>query len=158
MIDILHSEQFCDDTPHQVFAKLLDEGPIPCAQSRTRYRILESEHGCVRERRKHVQRPDYVKPELLATKPNQVWSWDITKLKGPVTWTYFYLYVILDIFSRHVVGWMIAHREQSALAKRLIKDSCTKQKIEARAAHASRRPGIEYEVKGPLPIFWAIWG
>jgi len=139
VIDILHSEQFCDDTPHQVFAKLLDAGQYHCS-IRTMYRILESEHGCVRERRKHVQRPDYVKPELLATKPNQVWSWDITKLKGPVTWTYFYLYVILDIFSRHVVGWMIAHREQSALAKRLIKDSCTKQKIEPEqlTLHADR--------------------
>ena len=80
--------------------------------TRTMYRILEAEHGCVKERRSHVQRPKYVKPELLATEANQVWSWDITKLKGPVKWTYFYLYVIMDIFSRYVVGWMIAQREQ----------------------------------------------
>ena len=139
VIDLLHSEQFCDDTPHQVYARLLDEGQYLCSV-RTMYRILESEHGCVKERRKHVQRPKYAKPELLATKPNQVWSWDITKLKGPVKWTYFYLYVILDIFSRYVVGWMIAHCERAALAKRLIKDSCAKQNIEPEqlTLHADR--------------------
>jgi len=139
VIDVLHSEQFCDDAPHQVYAKLLDEGRYLCS-IRTMYRILEAEHGCVKERRKQVQRPQYVKPELLATEPNQVWSWDITKLKGPVKWTYFYLYVILDIFSRYVVGWMIAHREQAALAKRLIKDSCVKQTIESKqlTLHADR--------------------
>ncbi len=103
VIDVLHSEQFCDDAPHQVYAKLLDEGRYLCS-IRTMYRILGAEHGCIKERRKQVQRPNYVKPELLATAPNQVWSWDITKLKGPAKWTYFYLYVILDIFSRYVVG------------------------------------------------------
>jgi transposase InsO family protein len=82
------------------------------------YRILSAEHNGVKERRAHVQRPHYSKPELLATAPNQVWSWDITKLKGPAKWTYFYLYVILDIFSRLVVGWMVAHRELDSLAKR----------------------------------------
>jgi putative transposase len=129
VIDILNSERFLDDTPYQIYATLLDEGHYHCS-IRTMYRTLATEHGCVKERRRHVQRPNYVKPELLATEPNQVWSWDITKLKGPVKWTYFYLYVILDIFSRYVVGWMIAHREQAALAKRLIHDSCTKQNIE----------------------------
>jgi transposase InsO family protein len=79
------------------------------------HRILAAENGCVKERRRLIQRPHYTKPELLATKPNEVWSWDITKLKGPVKWTYFYLYVILDIFSRYVVGWMLSHREQDAL-------------------------------------------
>ncbi len=93
------------------------------------YRILDK-HNEVKERRKQVKRPYYEKPELLATGPNQVWSWDITKLKGPVKWTYFYLYVILDIFSRYVVGWMVAHREQAALAKRLIAETCKKQHIE----------------------------
>jgi len=93
-------------------------------------RILTSEHGNVKERRKGHQRTHYHKPELLATKPNEVWSWDITKLKGPVTWSFFYLYVIMDIFSRYVVGWMVAHREQDALAKRLIEQSCIKQNIE----------------------------
>jgi putative transposase len=93
------------------------------------YRIL-AEHGEVRERRNQLRHPAYEKPELLATAPNQVWSWDITKLKGPVKWTYFYLYVILDIFSRYVVGWMIAHRESATLAKRLIAETCEKEKIE----------------------------
>jgi len=93
------------------------------------YRILSDEHGKVEDRRRQVKRPNYSKPELLATMPNQVWSWDITKLKGPAKWTYFHLYVIMDIFSRYVVGWMVAHRESTALAKRLIEQSCIKQDI-----------------------------
>ena len=151
VIDVLHSEEFCDDAPHQVYAKLLDDGKYLCS-IRTMYRILEAEHGCVKERRKHVQRPKYVKPELLATEPNQVWSWDITKLKGPVKWTYFYLYVILDIFSRYVVGWMIAHCEQAALAKRLIKDSCAKQGIEhgQLTVHADRGSSMKSKVVAHL--------
>lgn len=129
VIDILHSERFQDKAPRQVYATLLDEGQYHCSV-RTMYRILTDEHGDVKERRRHVRRPSYQKPELLATTPNQVWSWDITKLKGPVKWTYFYLYVILDIFSRYVVGWMVAHREQDALAKRLIEETCEKQHIQ----------------------------
>jgi putative transposase len=128
VIDLLHCERFQDDAPRQIYATLLDEGQYHCSV-RTMYRILESVHGDVKERRKQVQRPVYEKPELLATTPNEVWSWDITKLKGPVTWTYFYLYVIMDIFSRYVVGWMVAHRESAALAKRLIEDTCSKQGI-----------------------------
>lgn len=151
VMDVLHSEQFCDDAPHQVYAKLLDEGRYLCS-IRTMYRILEAEHGCVKERRRHVQRPHYSKPELLATAPNQVWSWDITKLKGPAKWTYFYLYVILDIFSRYVVGWMIAHREQDALAKRLIEDSCAKQEIEhgQLTVHADRGSSMRSKVVAHL--------
>jgi putative transposase len=151
VVDILHSEQFCDDAPHQIYAKLLDEGRYLCS-IRTMYRILETEHGFVKERRKHVQRPKYVKPELLATKPNQVWSWDITKFKGPMKWTYFHLYVILDIFSRYVVGWMIAHYEQAALAKRLIKDSCAKQEIEPGrlTIHADRGSSMKSKVVAHL--------
>jgi putative transposase len=151
VINILHSDRFCDDAPHQIYAKLLDEGRYLCS-IRTMYRILEAEHGCVKERRRHVQRPKYVKPELLATEPNQVWSWDITKLKGPVKWTYFYLYVILDIFSRYVVGWMIAHREQAVLAKRLIKDSCDKQKIGhgQLTVHADRGSSMKSKVVAHL--------
>ncbi len=139
VVDILHSERFLDDTPYEIYATLLDEGQYHCS-IRTMYRILASKHGCVKERRKHVQRPNYVKPELLATAQNQVWSWDITKLKGLVKWTYYYLYVIIDIFSRYVVGWMIAHREQAALAKRLIEDSCDKQTIkpDQLVVHADR--------------------
>lgn len=94
------------------------------------YRLLEAEHGCVKERRAQVQRPHYRKPQLLAQAPNQVWSWDITKLKSIVKWTCFYLYVIIDIYSRYVVGWMVAHREQDALAKRLIEETCLKQHIQ----------------------------
>ena len=95
------------------------------------YRIL-SEHGEVRERRNQLRHPNYQKPELVAEAPNQVWSWDITKLReGPVKWTYFYLYVILDIFSRYVTGWMLARRESAELARRLISESCLKQNIEA---------------------------
>ena len=98
----LHSERFVDRSPAEVWATLLDEGQYLCS-IRTMYRVLE-QHDQVRERRDQVSRPHYQKPELLATGPNQVWSWDITKLLGPAKWTYFYLYVILDIFSRYVVG------------------------------------------------------
>ena len=90
VIDILHSDRFLDDTPYQIYATLLDEGLYHCSV-RTMYRLLTEEHGCVKERRKHVQRPNYTKPELLATSQNQIWSWDITKLKGPAKWTYYYL-------------------------------------------------------------------
>ncbi len=138
VLDTLHEERFWDSNPYQVYATLLDEGTYFCS-IRTMYRVL-AKHDEVRERRRQVSRPNYEKPELLATGPNQVWSWDITKLKGPAKWTYFYLYVILDIYSRYVVGWMVAHREQAALAKRLIKDSCQKQNIqpEQLTLHADR--------------------
>lgn len=103
------------------------------------YRILEAEDE-VKERRNQLEHPSYAKPELLATRPNEVWSWDITKLKGPVKWTYFYLYVILDIFSRYAVGWMLAARESATLAKRLIEATCQKQVIaeEQLTLHADR--------------------
>ena len=126
---VLSSERFQDKAPYEVYATLLDEGQYHCS-IRTMYRILGDENGSVKERRRGHQRGYYTKPELLATGPNQVWSWDITKLKGPAKWTYFYLYVIMDIFSRYVVGWMVAHREQDALAKRLIEESCMKQSIQ----------------------------
>ena len=125
VLDLLHSPRFCDQAVPQVFATVLDEGSYLCSQ-RTMYRILES-CGEVRERRNQLHRPNYAKPELLATGPNQVWSWDITKLKGPRKWTYFHLYVILDIFSRKVVGWMIAHRESSALAQKLIAETIARE-------------------------------
>ena len=128
VIDLLHSERFVDQAPHEVYATLLDEGVYRCS-IRTMYRIL-AENKEVRERRNQLRHPVYQKPELLATGPNQVWSWDITKLLGPVKWSYFYLYVILDIFSRYVVGWMIATRESATLAERLIKETCEKQGIE----------------------------
>jgi putative transposase len=127
ILDVLHSERFRDKAPAEVYATLLDEGTYLCSV-RTMYRILE-QAGEVRERRDQLRRPNYQKPQLLATAPNQVWSWDITKLLGPVKWSCFYLYVILDIFSRYVVGWMIADRESAELAKRLIGETCGKQNI-----------------------------
>jgi putative transposase len=124
----LNSERFSDLAPREVYATLLDEGRYVCSV-RTMYRIL-GENGEVRERRDQLRHPAYKKPELLATGPNQVWSWDITKLLGPAKWTYFYLYVILDIFSRYVVGWMVARGESAALASRLIEETVVKQGIE----------------------------
>jgi len=128
VIDLLHSERFRDKAPTQVYATLLEEGIYHCA-IRTMYRILAS-LAEVRERRNQLRHPKYTKPELLATAPNQVWSWDITKLKGPVKGTLFYLYVILDIFSRYVVGWLLAHRESATLAKKLITETSDKQQID----------------------------
>jgi putative transposase len=127
VIEVMHSKRFMDLAPYQIYATLLDEGTYLCSV-RTMYRIL-SEEGESKERRNQLRHPVYSKPELLATGPNQVWSWDITKLKGPAKWVYYYLYVILDIFSRYVVGWMVAHRESATLAKRLIEESCTKQGV-----------------------------
>jgi len=151
VIETLHSDRFQDKAPAEVYATLLDEGRYYCS-IRTMYRILTLAHGCVQERRRRHQRGHYEKPELLATGPNQVWSWDITKLKGPVKWTYFYLYVILDIFSRYVVGWMVAHREQKALAKRLIEQSCLKQNIGPGqlTVHADRGSSMKSKVVAHL--------
>jgi putative transposase len=128
VLDILHTDRFMDKAPTEVYATLLDEGIYHCS-IRTMYRIL-GEAGEICERRDQARHPKYKAPELLATAPNQVWSWDITKLLGPMKWTYFYLYVILDIFSRYVVGWMIAPNESSALAKRLIAETCEKQDVQ----------------------------
>jgi putative transposase len=126
--DILNSEQHQDQSPRSVYAQLLDEGSYLC-HWRTMYRILD-EHDEVRERRNQVRHPAYAKPELLATAPNQVWSWDITKLKGPAKWTCFHLYVILDIFSRFVVGWLIAPRECAELAQQLIADTVSRHNVQ----------------------------
>jgi len=123
----LNSERFADQAPREVYATLLDEGTYLCSP-RTMYRVLD-EHAEVRERRDQLRHPAYTKPELLATRPNQVWSWDITQLLGPVKWTYYYLYVLLDIFSRYVVGWLIADRESGTLAELLIAEACAKQQI-----------------------------
>ena len=127
VLAVLRSERFVDQSPGQVYAILLDDGKYLCSE-RTMYRILDK-HGEVKERRNQRKHPSYKKPELLARTPNQVWSWDITKLKGPVKWTYFYLYVILDIFSRYAVGWMVATRETAALARQLIEETCLKQDV-----------------------------
>jgi putative transposase len=127
VLETLHSERFLDAAPAQVHATLLDEGTYLCSP-RTMYRLLDTA-GEIKERRDQVRRPHYAAPELLATRSNEVWSWDITKLLGPAKWTYFYLYVILDIFSRYVVGWMLAPRETAALAERLIAETCAKHAI-----------------------------
>lgn len=127
VLDVLHEERFRDEPPAQVYATLLDADRYLCSE-RTMYRILEAE-GEVKERRNQLTHPAYAKPELLAECPNEVWSWDITKLKGPAKWTYFYLYVILDIFSRYTVGWMVAPHESAILAKQLIAETCYKQGI-----------------------------
>jgi putative transposase len=124
----LHEERFQDSSPAAVYATMLDEGHYHCS-IRTMYRILEGE-GETCERRDQIVHPVCRKPELLATAPNRLWSWDITKLLGPAKWTYFYLYVILDVFSRYVVGWMVADGESAILATRLIGDTCAKQGIQ----------------------------
>ena len=122
ILDMLHSARFADTAPAESWAALLDEGTYLGSVS-TDYRVLR-EAGENRERRAQAAHPADVKPELVATGPNQVWSWDITKLLGPAKWTYFHLYVILDIFSRYVVGWMVASRESADLAERLIGETC----------------------------------
>lgn len=135
---ILNSQRFQDSPPREVYASLLDEGQYLCSW-RTMYRILD-ENDEVCERRDQLRHPSYVKPELLATKPNQLWSWDITKLLGPVKWTYYYLYVILDVFSRFVVGWTISAQETASLAKELITETCSRQAVqpEQLTIHADR--------------------
>lgn len=138
VLDLLHSVRFIDRSPMEVWATLLDEGKYLCSP-RSMYRILERK-GEIRERRAIARHGKYHQPELLALRPNQVWSWDITKLRGPQKWTYFYLYVLLDIFSRYVVGWLIADRESGDLAQELMRESCSKQEIasESLTIHSDR--------------------
>lgn len=142
VLEVLHTPQFVDRSPAQAYATLLDDNTYLCSV-RTMYRILEGV-GEARERRRQLTHPRYVKPQLLATHPNEVWSWDITKLRGPRKWVNFHLYVILDIFSRYVVGWMVAERESATLAKKLIASSCRKQGIERGelTVHADRGPSM----------------
>jgi putative transposase len=135
----LYSERFCDCSPAHVWATLLDEGRY-LASERTMYRLLAARHGSVRERRDQLTHPAYARPELLACRPNEVWSWDISKLKGPRKWTCFYLYVILDVFSRYAVGWTVQYRESAELAKALIGQACEQQQItrDQLTVHADR--------------------
>jgi len=126
ILDTLNSERFRDMAPGEAYATLLDEGVYLCSE-RTMYRIL-SRHSQNVIRRQSAPL-FHARPELLATRPNEVWSWDITKLKGPVKWTYYYLYKVIDVFSRYVVGWMVAYRESADLARELIADACRKQEI-----------------------------
>src|ERR1017187_10041732 len=135
----LHAERFQDRSPAEVYGTLLDE-VVYCCSIRTLYRLLAAA-GESRERRDQLIHPPYQKPQLLATAPNQLWSWDITKLLGPAKWTYFYLYVILDVFSRYVVGWMVAHREGKELARQFIAENLCQAPDRPRPAHPPRRPG-----------------
>ena len=138
VLETLISQRFCDQSVRQVWATLLDEGTYLCSV-RTMYRIL-AEQQAVRERRNQLRHPAYSRPELLATGPNQLWSWDITKLKGPRKWSYFYLYDIMDVYSRKVVGWLVADRESSTLATELIRQSCAREGIkrDKLTVHADR--------------------
>jgi len=140
VLERLHEERFVDLAVPQVWSTLLDEGQYLCSMSMM-YRILR-DHGEVRERRNQLRRPVYTKPELLATGPNQVWSWDITKLRGPQKWTYFYLYVVLDIFSRYAVGWLVARCETALLAKKLWAETVRKHDIQPGqlTGHSDRGP------------------
>jgi putative transposase len=142
ILALLHEERFVDKAPAEIYARLLDEGVYYCSIS-TMYRILHSAKE-VRERRDQLRHPEYKKPELLAKGPNQVWSWDITKLKGPAKWNHYYLYVIIDIFSRYVVGWMVATKETGILAKALIAETCKRQAIreEQLIIHSDRGPSM----------------
>ena len=139
VLEVLHSERFVDVSPEETWATLLDEGTYLCS-TRTMYRILAAHHGGVRERRDQLTHPPYAKPELLAERPNELWSWDVSKLKGPAKWTWFYLYVILDVFSRYVVGWTVQYRENAQLAKALIEQATEQQQITPKilTLHADR--------------------
>ena len=139
VLEVLHSERFVDVSPEETYATLLDEGTYLCS-TRTMYRILAAHHGGVRERRDQLTHPRYAKPELLAERPNELWWWDVSKLKGPAKWTWFYLYVILDVFSRYVVGWTVQYRENGQLAKALIEQATEQQQITPKflTLHADR--------------------
>jgi len=140
VLRVLHDPEHVDEAPATVYAKLLDQG-VYLASTSTMYRLLRAQ-GEVHERRRQATHPPKVKPELLATRPNAVWSWDITKLLGPVKWTWFYLYTIIDIYSRYVPGWMLARAERALLAERLLGDTITKQhgSRDQLTIHADRAP------------------
>jgi putative transposase len=129
VLGVLHHERFVDQAPASIYAHLLDEGRYLCSVP-TMYRVLRAQDE-VRERRRQATHPATVKPELLATQPNEIWTWDITKLLGPVKWTYFHLYVVIDIYSRYVPGWLLATRETAELAERLLGETIRKQHVVA---------------------------
>ena len=146
---LLNSPRFCDMAPGEIHATLLDESVYHCSP-RTMYRILERNKQNIQRRQKEPG--SYARPELLATGPNQLWSWDITKLKGPKKWTYYYLYKIMDVFSREVVGWMVAFRESAELACRLINETCQRQNIkrDQLTLHADRGSSMKSVTVGQL--------
>lgn len=145
----LNSERFCDMAPGEIFHTLLDEGIYYCSQ-RTMYRVLARNRQNVQRRQR--EKGKYERPELLATRPNELWSWDITKMKGPRKWTYYYLYKIMDVYSRRVVGWMVAHRESKQLARTLIDETCRRQNIREGqlTLHADRGSSMKSNVVGQL--------
>jgi len=149
ILSTLNSQRFCDMAPGEIYATLLDESEYLCS-ARTMYRILERNHQSIQRRQK--DRGNYARPELLATASKQLWSWDITKFKGPKKWTYYYLYKIMDVYSRYVVGWMVAHRELSELSKILIEQTCLKQEIKRNqlTLHADRGSSMKSNVVGQL--------
>ena len=149
MVETLNSERFCDQAPAQVWATLFDEGAYLASVS-TMYRLLRA-RAQVRERRAQARRPALVKPELVATGPNEVWSWDITKLAGPYKWTWYQLYTILDVYSRYVVGWLVAPKESAILAEQLIADAIYRHEVGRRTAHLARRPGHVDDVTDRQP-------
>jgi putative transposase len=128
VLTVLHEKRFVDRAPAEIHATMLDEGRYLCS-TRTMYRVLESCRE-LRERRNQLRHPCHPLPELVAAAPNQVWTWDITKLRGPQKWVFFYLYVLLDMFSRYVVGWLLARAESARLAEKLIEESCRKERID----------------------------
>jgi putative transposase len=136
--DLLYGEEFVDQTPTQIYANLLDQGVYHCSP-RTMYRLLKAEGPCP-ERTRNRKHAAYEKPEILATRPNQLWSWDITRLKGPAACHYFQLYVILDVFSRYVVGWLVAEKENQEIAAQLIDEALAAQKVapDTLTIHADR--------------------
>lgn len=142
VLEVLHSDRFVDMAPAEIYAVLLDRGRYLCSV-RTMYRLLAA-HAEVRDRRDVLRHPKYKRPELLATGPRQLWSWDITKLRGPGKWNYYCLYVILDVYSRYVPGWLVADRESETLAKRLIAETYRKQGIRPGQLklHADRGPSM----------------
>jgi putative transposase len=142
VLDVLHAEEHVDQAPATVYAELLDDGVYLCSVP-TMYRILHSEDE-VRERRRQATHPSTRRPELVAVRPNQIWSWDITKLLGPAKWQWFYLYVIIDIFSRYVPGWLLARAERAHLAERLLADTIAKQRVDrdTLTVHANRGPSM----------------
>jgi transposase InsO family protein len=143
VLGLLHGERFVDKTPYVVFNTLIDEGEYHCS-IRTMYRLLLKQGENIDRRRQRNHR-DAIKPELIATRPNEVWSWDITKLRGLQKFEYFHLYVILDIFSRYVVGWMIAERESQELARKLIQECALRQGIQPHqlSLHADNGPSMK---------------
>jgi putative transposase len=148
VLDLLHAPRFADQAPAEIYASLLDEGVYLCS-IRTMYRVL-SQNGEVRELRDPLRHPTYRKPELLAERPNEVWSWDITKLIGPTKWSYFYLYVILDICSRRVVGWCVADAESAAVFKLLFDDAIAEHNVPPGQLTLHADPRVKPGDGGPM--------